>query len=416
MAGQRSVEVELKRSLPRALATLTRLCASFDLAEDAAQEAAARALTAWPRDGVPDYPVAWLIRAGRNWFIDQARRAAMVERSAASLRLHLEQSATLRDVDTAAEALNCDDDLLRLIFVCAHPALPEPARVALTLKTIAGLSIGEIARAFVVTPKTMEQRLTRAKAKIAAAGIAFRLPEEADLNERLNGVLSVVYLIFNEGYSATAGDHLIRHNLCQEAIRLARLLARMFRDDPEVAALLALLLFQHSRAAARLSDDGAIVALAEQDRRRWDRGAIDEGRALLQRALRRPGAGPYRLQAAIAALHCEAATAAATDWPQIAELYRRLDRLAPNPVVTLNRAVALAEAGDPGGGLELLRSLDGDGRLARYLPFHLAHAALLEGSGDPAAARAALRRARPLATLTSQQAHIDRQLARLAEI
>ena len=354
----------LKAAYPQALATLIRVLRDFDTAEDALQDAVARALNAWQAGGLPDNPVAWLVATGRRCAIDRFRRRQCEVRHAGAL-LALAQTQE-EQVEPRPADRHLDDDLLRLIFTCCHPALAMEAQVALTLRTIAGLSVAEIARAFLVQPKTMEQRLTRAKRKIRAARIPYEVPEATELPRRLDAVLAVTYPIFNEGYNASGSAELIRAELCREAIRIARLLARLFRAEPEVAGLLALLLLQHSRAAARLDGAGNIVVLDAQDRVLWDQPLIVEGRALVERTLRRRRPGPYQIQAAIAAVHSEAVDAAGTDWTQIAELYGLLEVHQPTPVVTLNRAVAVAKARGAVAGLAILDACEDAAELQRF--------------------------------------------------
>lgn len=401
----------LKAAYPKALATLIRVLGNIDTAEDALQDAIARALKAWPDSGAPDNAVAWLVTTGRRCAIDRFRRQAREARHVAAL-LALAET----DVQPAGDApadRHLEDDLLRLVFTCCHPALAADVQVALTLRTIAGLTVAEIARAFLVQPKTMEQRLTRAKRKIQAARIPYEVPAAAALPERLDAVLSVAYLIFNEGYSASGGAELIRHDLCREAIRLARLLARLFRGEPEVTGLLALLLLQHSRAAARLDGAGNIIVLDTQDRRLWDRALIAEGQALVEQALRRHQPGPYQIQAAIAAVHSQATAADATDWPQIAALYVLLEQHQPSPVVTLNRAVAVARAAGPAAGLAVLETCAAVPEMQRYHHFHAAQAALLAETGAAAPAQAAYRRALALTENPSEQAFLRAKIAAL---
>ncbi|WP_445148408.1 RNA polymerase sigma factor [Baekduia sp. Peel2402] len=368
---------------PAILATLIRQVGDFGLAEDALQDAFAAAVATWGRDGVPDAPGAWITTTARRRAIDRLRRerslADRVERLAA-----LESRQTSApDADAMDEPSTIADDRLRLIFTCCHPALPIEARVALTVKSLGGLTVSEVARAFLVSEATMYQRLTRAKKKIAAAGIPYRVPPPELLAERLSGVLSVIYLVFNEGYAASSGDRLVRGELCGEAIRLGRLLVNLMPDDPEVLGLLSLMVLQDARRDARVDAHGAFVALDHQDRTLYDRGRIAEGTTALDQAITLGRPGPYQLQAAIAALHTTAADAASTDWIEIAALYAELDRTTPSPVIRINRAAALAFAGSPEAGLELIRPLLDDARLAAYAPLHAAHAELLRRTGSP---------------------------------
>jgi RNA polymerase sigma-70 factor, ECF subfamily len=361
----------------RALATLIRLLGDFDLAEEMLQEAFAVALARWPRDGVPSNPFSWLVSTARHKAIDRLRR----ERSFADKRPEIARLAPAVTLPEEPAADELPDDRLRLIFTCCHPALALEAQIALTLKTLCGLTAEEIARAFLVSPATMAQRLVRAKAKIRGAGIPYAVPPRPLLGERLEGVLRVVYLVFNEGYAATAGDTLLRQELCAEAIRLARLLHALLPEEPETAALLALTLLQDSRRAARVDAQGELVTLEEQDRSLWDGEEVRAGVALAQRALRRGGAGFYALQAAIAALHAEAARPQDTDWPQIAALYALLLRLHPSPVVALNHAAAVGMALGPERGLRLLDELAGRAELEDYHLLPAARADLLRRAG-----------------------------------
>jgi RNA polymerase sigma-70 factor (ECF subfamily) len=394
------------------LATLIRQAGSFQLAEDAVQDAFEAAVTVWRRDGVPANPGAWITTAARRRAIDRLRRDRSVldraERLADLMRLDTQhEEPTVEDESTIA------DDRLRLIFTCCHPALGLPARVALTLRALGGMTTGEIARAFLVAEPTMGKRIVRAKRKIADAHIPYRVPADEELPDRLRGVLRVVYLIFNEGYAAAEGDRLVRGELCDEAIRLAELLCRLMPDDAEVWGLSALMLLHDARRAARVDASGRYVALDEQDRSLWDRDAIRAGLAKLERAVRLRRPGEYQLQAAITALQIEAPDSGATDWAQIAELYGALAALNPSPVVELNRAVAVGLAAGPAAGLELLEPLLGEPALERYQPLHAAHAELLSRAGGAEGAASAYRRAIALTANAVERAELERRLGGL---
>jgi RNA polymerase sigma-70 factor (ECF subfamily) len=396
-----------RRERPRALATLIRLLGDFDLAEEMLQEALALACERWPQGGVPQNPRAWLVSTARHKGIDRLRRERNFDGKRGELRALL--PATHEPEMPSEDEL--PDDRLRLIFTCCHPALPLEGQIALTLKTLCGLEVPEIARAFLVPGPTMAQRLVRAKSKIRSARIPYAVPERDRLGERLEGVLRVVYLVFTEGYSATAGGALVRADLCDEAIRLARLLAALLPQEPEPTALLALLLLQDSRRAARLDELGDLLTLEQQDRSRWNRAEIREGKALARRALSRVGPRFYALQAAIAALHAEAVAASETDWPQIVALYEILARLDPSPVVALNQAAAIGMARGPEAGLERLASIEASGELAGYHLLPASQADLLRRAGRFAEAAAAYRRALDLVSQETERRYLERRLA-----
>jgi RNA polymerase sigma-70 factor (ECF subfamily) len=393
----------------RVFATLIRLLGDFDRAEDALHDAFAAALQQWGRDGVPANPRTWLVSTGRFKAIDALRRRARFDASLAALAEQLE-SETPDDIDWDAAAI--EDDRLRLIFTCCHPALSPEARVALTLREICGLTTEEIARAFLATPPTLAQRIVRAKAKIRDARIPYQVPSPADLPERLDAVLQVIYLVFNEGYSASSGDTLTRPDLSGEAIRLARLLVELL-PEPEAVGLLALLLLHDSRRAARTSPSGDIVLLEDQDRSLWNREQIAEGTALVEQVLLSGRFGPYTLQAAIAAVHAEASTPDATDWAQIVGLYDVLARAQPTPVVELNRAVALAMRDGPAAGLALIDAILARGELHDYYLAHSARAELCRRLGRTDEARAAYERALTLTHQEPERRFLERRLVDL---
>jgi RNA polymerase sigma-70 factor, ECF subfamily len=394
------------------LAALIRQVGDFALAEDAVQDAFEAALGAWRRDGVPARPGAWLTVAARRKAIDRLRRARATEGRAERLAelMRLDDGEEEPEMETTNAI---EDDRLRLIFTCCHPALGLEAREALTLRALGGLSTAEIARAFLVAEPTMGKRLVRAKAKIADAGIPYRVPPDEELPERLRGVLRVLYLIFNEGYVRTAGTELLRTDLCAEAIRLAALLTELMPDEAEAWGLLALMLLHDARGAARTDATGRFVALGDQDRARWDEAKLSRGHEALARSIRLRPPGPYALQAAITALHVEAPDPEETDWAQVAALYARLVELDPSPVVAVNHAAAVGFAAGPERGLALLEPLLDDPKLERYPPLHATHADLLRRQGDARGAAAAYERAAAVSANAVERDELLRRRARL---
>jgi RNA polymerase sigma-70 factor, ECF subfamily len=405
------IDAALTSARPQALAALLRYFRDLDTAEEAFQNASLRALKTWPQNGPPRDPAAWLIMVGRNVGIDEVRRNRRQ-------RPLPEDDHAISDLGDAEEALaerldgsHYRDDILRLMFICCHADLPPTQQIALALRIVSGLSVKQIARAFLVSEAAMEQRITRAKAKVASGNVPFETPGAVERSERLAAVAAMVYLIFNEGYSASGDTAEIRKPLCEEAIRLARLLLRLFPSEPEIMGLAALLLLQHARAEARFDADGTLILLEDQDRSSWNKKMITEGLALIDKAVRHRRSGPYQIQAAIAALHAQAETAAQTDWKQIELLYGALELVQPSPVVTLNRAVAVSKVTGPEAALEMIEPLTQ--RLSNYFHFYGVRGALLVQLGRRDEARVAFDRAIALANTSAEAAHIRMHLDRL---
>jgi RNA polymerase sigma-70 factor (ECF subfamily) len=402
----------------RIIATLIRLSGSFDMAEEAMQEAFASALSSWPEKGIPDNPAAWITTVAHHKLIDHARREHRWQEKQDPLLYEtlLKETRSYvpgQDASPDVEAMSYPDDRLRLVFTCCHPALNLEAQVGLTLRTLGGLTTPEIARAFLLPEATLAQRLVRAKRKIRDANIPYEVPSHHRLSERLESVQAVIYLVFNEGYIATSGDSLVRRDLCNEAIRLGRTLCELLPKEPENLGLLALMLLHDSRRSARTNYQGELVTLEEQDRSLWDRARISEGVELVERALRLQRIGPYQLQSAIAAVHAEAQTAAETDWRQIAALYRELLLLSPTPVVALNHAVAVAMSEGLEHGLAQIDEVGASGELDQYHLFHAARADILRRLGRPDEAMDAYRKALSLTTNKIEQDYLRKRLEQL---
>ena len=413
-AGSRmDVERIYREESGRILATLIRLLGSFDLAEEVMQEAFAAALEQWPKRGIPDNPRAWLVSTAHHKGVDMIRRRTRFDSKRDELQRLAELEQKLSEAENMLQPEELSDDRLRLIFTCCHPALVLEAQVALTLRTLCGLSTEEIARAFLVPLPTMAQRLVRAKQKIRDARIPYQVPPRQELTDRLEAVMLVVYLVFNEGYSASSGDAAIRRELCAEAIRLGRLICELLPGESESRALLALMLLHDSRRVARVDGDGEVVLLEEQNRDLWDHGEIREGLGLVDSALRGGAAGPYALQAAIAAIHAQATRAEETDWKQIVALYEALLRLQPSPVVELNHAAAVAMADGPAAGLRLLDGLEGKAELREYYLLPAARGDLLRRLQEWSEAALAYRRALALTSNEAARSFLSRRLAEM---
>jgi RNA polymerase sigma-70 factor (ECF subfamily) len=405
------IDAALTSARPQAVGALLRYFRNLDTAEEAFQNACLRALKSWPQNGPPRDPAAWLIMVGRNAAIDEVRRSRKQEALP-------DDAAGISDLDDAEEEIaerldgsHYRDDILRLLFICCHPDLPATQQIALALRIVSGLSVKQIARAFLVSEPAMEQRITRAKAKVANAGVAFETPGAVERSERLAAVAAMIYLIFNEGYSASGETSEIRKPLCEEAIRLARLLLRLFQSEPEIMGLTALLLLQHSRSAARFDANGELVLLEDQDRALWNEKLINEGQALIDKAMRHRRSGPYQVQAAIAALHSRAKKPEDTDWAQIDLLYGTLEIMQPSPVITLNRAVAVSKVRGPEAALQMIEPL-GE-RLSNYFHYFGVRGAFLMQLGRNEEARVAFDRAIALANTSVEAAHIRMHLDRL---
>jgi RNA polymerase sigma factor (sigma-70 family) len=406
------IEDLLRRLAPRVLGVLVRRYGQFDTCEDAVQEALLAAAVAWSEEGIPESPRGWLITVADRRMADQLRSEQARRRREDRVAAQAPADVSLAPAPGNDQPPEHDDTLI-LLFLCCHPALSPASQIALTLRAVGGLTTAEIASAFLVPEATMAQRISRAKQRIKATAIPFRMPAEADRADRLRVVLHVLYLIFNEGYSASFGPDLQRGELTREAIRLTRAVQRLLPDDGEVAGVLALMLLTDARRSARTGADGSLIPLAEQDRARWDRGSIEEGIALVTDALSRAPLGPYQLQAAIAAVHAEAARAEDTDWPQIVALYGVLERISLNPVVTLNHAVAIAMVRGPRAGLDLLETLDGDERISTHHRLEAVRAHLLEMAGDRTEALASYRTAARRSTSLPERRYLETRAARL---